>query len=170
MIAAETKAKEAEQQQREKVIIAQTRAKEAEQEQERRLTVAETSLKEAEVERQRKAIELETSRLEAERIVELAQADARGRQLKMEADGALEQRLAAYTEVATAFAGALKDKQLVPQVVVGGAGESGTNQSALDLVSLIMSKVALDLGAKVSERAEVPMRLPAPPAPATSTQ
>ncbi|MEM7404189.1 MAG: SPFH domain-containing protein [Pseudomonadota bacterium] len=147
---------ELEKQQIQKVLAAETKAKEAQQEQRRRVTAAETFKKEAEIERERKAIELETARLESQRIVELAQAEARGRELKMAADGALEQRLAAYTSVATAFAGALKDKRIVPSVVISGGGDgpngSGDMASAMNLINLIMSSVAMDLGTRVTER------------------
>ena len=76
---------------------------------------------------------------------------------------ALEQRLAAYTSVATAFAEAMKDKQIVPQVVISGGGDEGGNNStsALNLINLIMSKVALDLGTRITDQ-QLPLRGPAP--------
>lgn len=135
----------------ERVIAAETKAKEAEQEQQERVTRAETAKREAEIENERKQIELKTAKLEAQRLIELASADAKGRQLKMQADNALEQRLAAYVEVSQAYANAIRDKQLVPQIVIGG--EKGASQSsAMDLVNLITSGVAMDLGVKVNER------------------
>jgi regulator of protease activity HflC (stomatin/prohibitin superfamily) len=113
-----------------KVLAAETKAKEAEQEQRERVTRAETLKREAEIERERKEVELLTARLEAERQLELATAEAKARELKMKADNALEQRLAAFVEVSKAYADAIRDKQLVPSVVVGQSGEGGLQQRA----------------------------------------
>lgn len=145
---------ELEKQQIERVIAAETKAKEAEQEQTRRVTEATTRKREAEIERERKAIELQTAQLEAERIETIAQAEAERRRKLMAADNALEKRLEAFVDVSRAYADAIRDKQLVPGVVIGG-GE-GMRTNATDLIALLMAKVANDLGVAVSERRPAP--------------
>ncbi|MCU7943870.1 MAG: hypothetical protein KZQ87_14425 [Candidatus Thiodiazotropha sp. (ex Cardiolucina cf. quadrata)] len=141
---------ELEKQQIERVIAGETKAKEAEQDQVKKVTEATTRKREAEIELERKQIELETARLEAERIQTLAQAESDRRRMLMEADNALEKRLEAYVTVSEAFADAIRDKRLVPEVVV--SGEKGSGQSnATDLIALLMAKTARDLGVAVSE-------------------
>ncbi|MDJ0784326.1 MAG: hypothetical protein QNJ22_20330 [Desulfosarcinaceae bacterium] len=74
----------------ERVIAAESKAKEAKQEQLRRVTLAETLMKESAVEKERKEIELATARIEAQRIEALAEAGANKRRKLMQADNALE--------------------------------------------------------------------------------
>lgn len=88
--------------------------------------------------------------LEAERIQTLAQAESDRMRTLMEADNALEKRLEAYVTVSEAFADTIRDKRLVPEVVV--SGEKGSGQSnATDLIALLMAKTARDPGVAVSE-------------------
>lgn len=156
-VIAEGEANKAEEQARlekeqiQQVIAAETKAKMAEQEQLERVTQANTLKQEAEIERDRKAIELETAEMEKRRLIEIATGEAKARELKMKADNALEQRLAAFVQVSQAYAQALSDKQLVPGVVINGNGQGG-NSNATDLISLLMAKAARDLGVAVSER------------------
>jgi hypothetical protein len=152
---------ELEKQQIERVIAAETKAKEAEQEQTRRVTEATTRKREAEIERERKAVELQTAELEAQRIETLAQAESERRRKLMQADNALEKRLEAFVEVSRAYAEALRDKQLVPGVVIGGDG-SAQRTNATDLIAPLMAKVATDLGVAVSERRAPQMPLQPP--------
>jgi regulator of protease activity HflC (stomatin/prohibitin superfamily) len=141
---------ELEKQQIERVIAGETKAKEAEQEQVRKVTEATTRKREAEIEYERKQVELQTAKLEAQRIQTLAQAEAERRKLLMEADDALEKRLEAYIRVSEAFADAIRDKRLVPEVIVGGSQDTGQS-NATDLIALLMAKTARDLGVAVSE-------------------
>lgn len=134
----------------ERVIAAETKAKEAQQEQTRRVTQAETLKKESMVEKERKEIELQTAKLEAQRIEALAEAEANKRRKLMAADNALEKRLDAFVEISRAYAAALRDKQLVPGVVIAGGGSNGT-PNATDLISLLTAKAANDLGLSITE-------------------
>jgi regulator of protease activity HflC (stomatin/prohibitin superfamily) len=135
----------------ERVIAAETKAKEAKQEQFRRVTMAETLKKESMVEKERKEIELVTAKLEAQRIEALAEAESNKRRKLMQADNALEKRLDAFVMVSRAYAEALKDKQLVPGVVISG-GKDGGQPNATDLISLLTAKAARDLGVAVTEK------------------
>lgn len=140
----------------EQVVAAETKAKMAEQEQLERVTQANTMKQEAEIERDRKKIELETAQMEKNRLIEIATGEAKAREMKMKADNALEQRLAAFVQVSQAYAAALSDKQLVPGVIINGSGSGGSGSSnATDLISLLMAKAARDLGVAVSEPAVV---------------
>lgn len=84
-----------------------------------------------------------------EATLKRADADARARKLKMEADGALEQKLAAYIEVNRNYAIALKEIKvpIVPATVFGGGGNTNSVQSFIDLQTL---KAAKDLGLDVT--------------------
>ncbi len=134
------------------VIAAETKAKMAEQDQIKLITEAETKEKQAVIQEKQKIIELRTARLEGERIKTLADAESEKRRKLMSADNALSKRLEAYVQVNEFYAQALQNKNLVPQVVIGGSGENGQSASALDLVNLITSKAALDLGVHISEK------------------
>lgn len=141
---------ELEKQQIERVIAGETKAKEAEQEQVRRVTEATTRKREAEIELERVQIELSTARLEAERIQTLARAEADRRRMLMKADNALEKRLEAFVRVSESFAAAIRDKRLVPEVVVSGDWGAGQT-NATDVIALLMAKSARDLGVAVIE-------------------
>ncbi len=79
--------------------------------------------------------------------IELGQGESERRKLVMEADGALEKKLDAWVNINKEYAQALSKYQgsFVPSVVMGGGG-TGTGQSPMDLINLLMSKTALDLG------------------------
>jgi len=78
----------------------------------------------------------------------MGEGDAQRKQLVMNADGALDQKLIAYTEVNAKYAEAIKAAQpgaWTPSVVMGsGNGGSGTNASTL--IDLFTAKTARDLG------------------------
>ncbi|MCG7917594.1 MAG: hypothetical protein N0E37_07550, partial [Candidatus Thiodiazotropha taylori] len=84
-------------------------------------------------------------------IQTLAQAESDRRRMLMEADNALEKRLEAFVQVSEAYAGAIRDKRLVPEVIVSGNGEGNSQSNASDLIALLMAKTARDLGVAVSE-------------------
>lgn len=74
----------------------------------------------------------------------IGQGDAERRTLVLKADGALDQKLKTYTEVATVWANAIKGSHLVPNIVIGqGAGTDGTAVS--NLISMLNAKTARDL-------------------------
>ncbi len=142
---------ELEKRQIEITLAAETEAKKAEQIQRQRVTESTTLKRQAEVDKERAAVELETARLEAEKIKTLADAEAEARRLIIEADDALQARLDAYVAVASEYASALTNKQLVPEVVVmGGNGGEGSS-NATDLIELLTARAARDLGVAVRE-------------------
>jgi len=141
---------ELEKQQITTVLAAETRALEAEQIQRQRVVEAETLRRQAEVEKARKEIELQTAQLEAQRVTTLANAEAERRRKLMEADNALQQRLATFEAVAKAYADAIRGQRLVPEIVIGGGGGEST-ANATDLINLLIARLAGDLGATLTE-------------------
>ena len=92
------------------------------------------------------------------------EGEAARRKLVMEADGALEKKLEAYTTVNRYFADAIAKHEgaWVPSVVMGGNnGQAGGG--AIDLISLLTAKAARDLSLDMTPKAT---KMPAPtPAP-----
>lgn len=101
----------------------------------------------AEAEGRKRAAEQDALAAEAEKRATLSRAsgEAEARRLKMAADGALEQKLAAWTEVNTQYAAAIKGYQgnWVPTTVLGGGGES--MNGAQSLINMLMVKTAKEL-------------------------
>ena len=81
--------------------------------------------------------------------IALGEGESKRRQMVMEADGALEKKLAAWLESQKLWADAIKgyQGQWVPTVMMGG--NQSTVQAgggAMDLVNLLTAKTAMDLG------------------------
>ena len=75
----------------------------------------------------------------------------------MEADGALEKKLAAWIAVNDKYANAIGQYKgnLVPAVVMGGdgkAGATGSGNSVVDLISMLNAKTAMDLSLDLSTK------------------
>ena len=103
---------------------------------EQKLKVAELAAKEAE-------------QYKREQILR-GEGDAQRKQLVMNADGALDQKLEAYKEVNAKYAEAIKAAQpgaWTPSVVMGGTGnQTGSTATASTLIELFTAKTARDLG------------------------
>lgn len=76
----------------------------------------------------------------------IGEGESERKRLVLEADGALEQKLAAYKEVMMGFAKAVGQQKWVPEVMMGG-GTSGGEQvnSAQQLIDMFAVKTAKDL-------------------------
>ena len=74
------------------------------------------------------------------------EGDAQAKSLRMNADGALDAKLAAYVEVSKAYATAMGEYQgaWVPSVVMGNGGAGGNGAAAL--VEMLTAKTARELG------------------------
>jgi alanyl-tRNA synthetase len=83
------------------------------------------------------------------------EGEAARRKLVMEADGALDKKLAAYTEVSKAYADAIAKYtgHWVPNIIMGGTG-TGANQTAqngaTDLINLLTINAAKQLSLDMS--------------------
>lgn len=137
-------------QQEELTAVAEGRKKlveieyEKKQEQTRQLVEAETQVKLAEKDKEKQKIAFEAAQLEAQKIKALAEAEAFAKRKIMDADGALEKKLATYKEVQKLWAGAFSNYKgnLVPQIQTGGG--SGGN-GGLDFMEIMTMKAARDL-------------------------
>jgi regulator of protease activity HflC (stomatin/prohibitin superfamily) len=87
--------------------------------------------------------DLETARLERDAQVTRAEGESRAKKLVMDADGALEKKLAAYVEVNRIHADAISKQRWVPEIQMGG-GDSKPG-AATDLLQMIAIKAAQDL-------------------------
>ena len=78
------------------------------------------------------------------------EGDAQAKALRMNADGALDTKLAAYVEVSKAYAEAMGNYQgaWVPSVVMGNSGAGGNGAAAL--VEMLTAKTARELGIDMS--------------------
>jgi regulator of protease activity HflC (stomatin/prohibitin superfamily) len=153
--------------QKRSLILAETARKVAETEALREKDVARIKAEQlrevADIERQQQQLILEKQRLEADGIRELADADAhRARELIL-ADGALDKKLSAWTEVMTVWAA---NPNLVPGIIVGGGGGAGgTGGGSLTGQELVMQLMALEYLDRFAKTPTKPTPLPLPPRP-----
>lgn len=100
-----------------------------------------------EAEQRLKVAELEKQAAEqaAQALLLKAEAEAKGRKLVLEADGALTAKLETYARVQASWAQALSGYRgnLVPTVIM--SGKDGASNNTQDFLSLLMAKAAKDL-------------------------
>lgn len=118
---------------------------EAETQKKLAITAAERVREEARVAKETAAINLERARIDAESVQVAADAAAYEKRVILEADGALAQKLAAWTEAQAVWADAAA-KIAVPATVIGSDGTSGSALGTVDqFMSMLMVKTARDL-------------------------
>lgn len=121
---------------------------EAETQKKLAITAAERVREEARVAKETAAINLDRARIDAESVQVAADAAAYEKRVILEADGALAQKLAAWTEAQKVWADAAA-KINVPSTVIASGDGSGNSGSALGTVdqfmSMLMVKTARDL-------------------------
>ena len=124
------------------------RTTDAETEKRLALIDAEKMREEAEIARQTAEIQLERARIDAESVQVTADAEAYQKEVILEADGALAQKLDAWVEAQRVWAGAAS-KINVPATVISSGADGGTAGSALGTVDqfmqMMMVKTARDL-------------------------
>lgn len=121
------------------IVAAQQKAEVAVIEAEQRVDVAE----QAKLEMEQK--KMEAAEYKGQQIL-IGEGDAERKRLVMEADGALEQKLAAYVSAVDVASANLGRQQLVPNVVMGGTGDASGVTNGMALVDMLMVKTAKDLG------------------------
>ena len=90
-------------------------------------------------------IDVQTAKEQAQAITARAQAEAKAKQLILEADEALQQKLDAYVEAQRVWADAYA-KRAVPQVVFGASESStGSNADATQFQSMLNAMLAKEL-------------------------
>lgn len=88
---------------------------------------------------------------EKKRLIALGEGEATRKKLVMQADGALQQKLATYEKVNARYAEAIGKNKLVPEVVMGaGAGGAGNNTAATDLINMLSVRTAKELSLDMS--------------------
>ena len=107
------------------------------------LIAAERQREEARVAKETAAINLERAKIDAQAVTVAADAEAYAKQAILEADGALAQKLAAWTEAQRVWADAAS-KINVPATVIAGGGEGGTAGNALGTVDQFMQLMMLN--------------------------
>ena len=88
------------------------------------------------------ALELESAKLAAQQTITEAKASADAKKLAIKADNALQLRLNAYVDVQKAWAAAYGNQRQTPDIVLGGSGTGGVNQSLIEMLTV---KTAKDL-------------------------
>jgi regulator of protease activity HflC (stomatin/prohibitin superfamily) len=123
---------------------------EQKQHQTQALVQAETQVKLAVKDKEKQEIALAASLLEAKKIKALADAEAYAKKRIMQADGALEMKLATYRDVQQMWANAFASYQgdLVPQFQTGSNG--GKGNAGLDFMEIMGAKAAMDLSLKMN--------------------
>jgi regulator of protease activity HflC (stomatin/prohibitin superfamily) len=100
------------------------------------------------------SLDKDAAGLKKQELILLGQGEAQRKKLVLEADGALEQKLATYERVMGQFARAMAeyDGQWVPTTVMGG-GTNGSTNGAQTLIDLFTAKTARDLSLDMSVQA-----------------
>ena len=113
------------------------------QEQTKQVVAAETKVEVAKQDMEQQRIQSQAAELEAKKIKTLADAQAYAKRTEIQANGALEQKLAAYIKIQSYWADAFGKYQgnVVPQIQSGGSNGNG----ALNFMELMGAKAARDL-------------------------
>jgi len=114
------------------------------QEQTKQVVAAETKVEVAKQDMEQQKIQSQAAELEARKIKTLADAQAYAKRTEMQANGALEQKLATYKEVQRYWADAFSkyNGNIVPQIMSGG-GHGGNG--AVNFMEMMGAKAAKDL-------------------------
>jgi regulator of protease activity HflC (stomatin/prohibitin superfamily) len=119
------------------------RTTDAETEKQLALIAAEQQRQEAEIARATAAINLERARIDAEAVTVAADAEAYAKEAILEADGALAQKLEAWTTAQRYWADAASKINVPATVFSTGSGEAGTAGNALGTVEQFMSMMMM---------------------------
>lgn len=124
---------------------------EQKQEQTKQVVAAQTLVELAKQDLIKQDIALQASVKEAQKIKTLADANAYDKQRAIQADGALDKKLATYERVQAGWAEAFSKYtgSLVPSVVTGGGGG---NQNGLNFMELMSMKAAKDLALDLTNK------------------
>ena len=163
------------QQQQQNIMAVQTAIAESRQAEQRALTVEQQGIANAaqakwvqEVEKAREVtageqrlqvaeLDRRTAEQRRQEQILLGQGEAERKRLNMQADGALEPKLAALVEINKAYAAAIQgySGSWVPSIVMGGGGNSQVaGGGAMELMNLLMAQTARDLSVDVRARAQ----------------
>jgi len=93
------------------------------------------------------ALDKASAKLKKDELILLGEGQAKAKRLVIEADGALEQKLATYEKVNARYAVAMENYRgnWVPTTVMGGSAGNGSSNGAQDMINLLTIKTAQDL-------------------------
>jgi len=116
------------------------------QEQTRQVVAAQTKVEVAKQDMEQQRIQAQAAELEARKIKTLADAQAYAKRTEIQANGALEQKIAAYIKVQAYWAEALKGYtgNITPQIITGG-GSGGSSNGLMTMMEIMGAKAAKDL-------------------------
>ncbi len=100
-------------------------------------------------------LEKQAAEFQKQRDILQGQGEAEKKRLIIQADGALKEKLAAYTSVMAKFADAYS-KRKVPTLVMGGSGRGDTDTQSIDFQSAMQLLVAKQLGLDLGIRSTGP--------------
>lgn len=115
------------------------------QEQTRQVVAAQTKVEVAKQDMEQQRIQAQAAELEARKIKTLADAQAYAKRTEIQANGALEQKIAAYIKVQAYWAEALKGYtgNITPQIITGG-GSGGSSNGLMTMMEIMGAKAAKD--------------------------
>jgi hypothetical protein len=121
------------------------------QEQTKQVVAAQTKVEVAKQDMEQQRIQVQAAELEARKIKTLADAQAYAKRAEIQANGALEPKLAVYKEVQRYWADAFSKYQgnVVPQIQSGG-GSNGNG--ALNFMEIMGAKAAKDLSLELKNK------------------
>lgn len=116
------------------------------QEQTRQVVAAQTKVEVAKQDMEQQRIQAQAAELEARKIKTLADAQAYAKRTEIQANGALEQKIAAYIKVQAYWAEALKGYtgNITPQIITG-SGSGGSSNGLMTMMEIMGAKAAKDL-------------------------
>lgn len=103
---------------------------------------------EAEQQREVARLNMDAAEFTKKQQILLGEGEAARKRLVMQADGALEKKLAAYTEVMKTFAAEWSKQRWVPEIQINGQG--GNGNAATTLLDMLQVKMARDLSLDMS--------------------
>lgn len=104
-----------------------------------------TAITEAQQQLEVQELATKTSASHKQQLILEGEGEATKKQLEMQANGALEQKLAAWVDVNKAYAAAMSNSNWVPTTIMGGGMGASYNTGAMNLIDLMTAKTAQDL-------------------------
>jgi regulator of protease activity HflC (stomatin/prohibitin superfamily) len=108
------------------------------------------------------ALELDAAKLEKQRQIELGTGEAERKKLVMQADGALEKKLEAWSSAQQVWAAAFKDRKVPSIVMAGSEGGNGVDGDASVFMKMIGLRAAQELSVNMGMMGENAQAQPAP--------
>jgi len=118
------------------------------------LVSKEKAVVQAEQKRDVARLDKEAAEFYKQKLILEGQGEAQKKQLVMQADGALEQKLNALIKINETWASAVQNYKgnWVPQTVMGSSGDGGSGNDAANLIQLLTAQAAKDISVDLSNK------------------